>query len=56
MGACCCLQACKSVAYMLVIGLVLGQSLMVVSAADIVLYAKVSLFYNALWECIVVYT
>ena len=39
---------------MLVMGLVLGQSLMVISAADIVLYAKVSPLYNVLWECIVV--
>ena len=54
MGVCCCLQTCKSVAYMLVMGLVLGQSLMVISAADIVLYAKVSPLNNVLWECIVV--
>ena len=53
-GICCCLQTYKSVAYMLMIGLVLGQSLMVISTADIVLYAKISPLYNLLWECIVV--
>ena len=36
-GVCCCLQTCKSVVYMLVMGLVLGQSLMVISTADILL-------------------
>ena len=35
-------------------GLVLGQSLMVISTTDIMLYAKVSPLYNILWECIVV--
>ena len=39
---------------MLVMGLVLGQSLMVISIADILLYAKVSSLYNLLRECIVV--
>ena len=39
---------------MLVMGLVLGQSLMVISTIGILLYAKVSLLYNVLWECIVV--
>ena len=39
---------------MLVMGLVLGQSLMVVSATGILLYAKVSPLYNELWECNVV--
>ena len=39
---------------MLVMGLVLGQSLMVISTTDILLYAKVSLLYNVLLECIVV--
>ena len=39
---------------MLVMGLVLGQSLMVISTTGILLYAKVSLLYNVLWECIVV--
>ena len=38
----------------LVMGLVLGQSLMVISATGILLYAKASLLYNVLWECIVV--
>ena len=54
MGVCCCLQTCKSVVYMLVMGLVLGQGLMVISTADILLYAKVYPLYNVLWERIVV--
>ena len=40
--------------YVVVMGLVLGQSLMVISITGIMLYAKVSLLYNVLWECIVV--
>ena len=39
---------------MLVMRLLLGQNLMVISTMDILLYAKVSLLYNVLWECIVV--
>ena len=35
-------------------GLVLGQSLMVIFTTGILLYVKVSLLYNVLWECIVV--
>ena len=35
-------------------GLVLGQSLMVTSTTGILLYAKVSLLYNVLWECLVI--
>ena len=53
-GVCCCLQTCNSVVKILVMGLVLGQSLMVISTMDTLLYAKVSLLYNVLWECIVV--
>ena len=37
-----------------VMGLVLRQSLMVISTTGIMLYAKVSPLYNVLWECIVV--
>ena len=51
---CCCLQKSNSVVYVVVMGLVLGQSLMVISTMDILLYAKVSPLYNVLWECIVV--
>ena len=54
MGVCCCLQICNSVVNMLVMGLVLEQSLMVISTTDILLYAKVYLLYNVLLECIVV--
>ena len=41
--------------YVVVMGLVLGQSLMVISTTGITLYAKVSPLYNVLWEWIVVY-
>ena len=54
MGVCFCLQTCSSVVNMLVMGLVLGPSLMVISITGILLYAKVSPLYNVLWECIVV--
>ena len=40
--------------YVVVVGLVLGQSLMVISITGVMLYAKVSPLYNVLWECIVV--
>ena len=54
---CCCLQTCNSVVYVVVMGLVLGQSLMVISTTGSLLYAKVSPLYYVLWECIfVVYT
>ena len=51
---CCYLQTCNSIVYVVVMGLVLGQSLMVISTMGILLYAKVSPLYNVLWECIVV--
>ena len=51
---CCCLQTCNSVVNVLVMGLILGQSLMVISTTSILLYAKVSPLYNVLRECIVV--
>ena len=54
MGVCCCLQTCNSVVNVLVMGLVLGQRLMVISTTSILLYAKVSPLYNVLWEYIVV--
>ena len=47
-------RSATAVANMLVMGLVLGQSLMAISTMDILLFAKVSLLYNVLWECIVV--
>ena len=50
---CCCLHI-HSVLNVLVMGLVLGQSLMFISTMGILLYAKVSSLYNVLWECIVV--
>ena len=49
-----CLQTCNSVVYVAVMGLVLGQSLMVISTTGILLYAKVYPLYNVLCECIVV--
>ena len=54
MGACCCLKTCNSVLNMLVMGLVLGPSLMVIIIMSIFLYAKVSPLYKVLRECIVV--
>ena len=39
-GVCCCLQTCNSVANMLVMGLVLGQSLMVISTMVISCYMQ----------------
>ena len=39
---------------MLLMGLVVGQSLMFISTTGNLLYAKVSPLYNVLWECIVV--
>ena len=35
-------------------GLVLGESLMVISTTGVLLYAKVSALYNVLWEHMVV--
>ena len=40
--------------YVVVMESVLGQIMMVISTTGILLYAKVSLLYNVLWECIVV--
>ena len=51
---CCCLQTCNSVVCVVVMGLVLGQSLIVISTTGILLYAKVSPLHSVLWECIVV--
>ena len=46
---------CNSVLNTLVMGLVLGPSLMAISIMVILLfYAKVSLLYNVVRECIVV--
>ena len=53
-GVCCCLQTCNSVVNILVMGSVLGQSLMIIFSKGNLLYAKVSPLYNVLWECIVV--
>ena len=39
---------------MVVMGLVLGQSLIVVCNTGILLYAKVCPLYNIMWECNVV--
>ena len=39
---------------MVVMGLVLGQSLMVKCSTGVLLYAKVCSLYNILWECIAV--
>ena len=50
---CCCLHK-HSVVNVLVMGLVLGQSLMFISTMGILLYPKACPLYNVLWECIVV--
>ena len=53
----CCFLQILSVVNMLVMGLVLGQHLMLISSTGILLYAKVCPLYNVLWEFIVfVYT
>ena len=39
-NVCCCLQTCNSGVYVLVMGLVLEQSLMVISTTCIMLHAK----------------
>ena len=39
-GECCCLQTCKSVVNMLIMGLALRQSLMIVPTTGILLYGK----------------
>ena len=46
MGICCCLQTCNSVVNVLMMGLVLGQSLMFISTTSILLYVKVCPLYN----------
>ena len=43
---CCCLHTCNSDVYVVVMGLLLGQSLMVISTTGIMLHAKVSPLYN----------
>ena len=51
-GVCCCLKICNFVGNIVVIGVVLGQSFMVISSTGVLLYAKVSPFYILLWECL----
>ena len=48
---CCCLQTCNSVVCVVVMGLVLGQSLMVISTTGILLYSKVSPLYDMGVHC-----
>ena len=48
------LQTCNSVVYVVMMGLVLGQSWMFISTTGIMLYAKVSPLYNVLCQCNVV--
>ena len=50
----CCLHI-HSVVNMLVMGLVLGQSLMFISTTDIPLYPKLCPLYNVLWESILLF-
>ena len=57
MGVGCSLQTSNSVVNVLVMGLILGKSLMFISTTGIMLYAKVCSLYNALWEyTVIVYT
>ena len=49
-GMCCCLKICNSVVNIVVMRLVLGQSLIIISNTDVLLYAKVSPPYIVLWE------
>ena len=51
MGVCCCLQTCNLVINIVVMGLVLGQSLIVISSTGVLLYEKVSPLYSVLREC-----
>ena len=44
---CCCLQTCNSVVYVLVMGLVLGQNLMVTSTTGILLYIPFIMYYGS---------
>ena len=53
---CCCLQTCNSVLYVVVMGLVLGQSLMVISTTGILLYAKVSPFIMYYGSALLLFT
>ena len=54
MSALLAIKARVFVKFHTLMGLVLGQSLIVISTTGIMLYAKVSPLYNILWECIVV--
>ena len=49
----CCYLHILSVVNVLVMGLVLGQRLMLIFSMSILLYAKVCPLYNVLWEFIV---
>ena len=51
-AVCCCLQTCNSCITMNMMGLVLGQSLMVTDVTVIVLHAKTSPYYNVWHEVI----
>ena len=50
MGVCCCLQTYNSFLYVVVMGLALGQSLMVISTTGIMCYARVSPLYNVSYK------
>ena len=45
LGVCCFLQTCNPIVCVVVMGLVLGQTLMVIPTMGILLYAKVSLLF-----------
>ena len=53
-GLCCCLKICNCIINVVVMGLVLGQSFMVISGTGVLLCKGISLF-NVLWECLCCY-
>ena len=55
-GVCCCLQTCNTVVNMLVMGLVLGPSLMIISITGILSYAKVYPFINYYGSALLLFT
>ena len=53
---CYCLQTCNSVVYIVVMGLVIEQSLMVISTMGILLYVKVSPFIMYYGSALLLFT
>ena len=53
-AVCCCLQTCNSCIVMYMMGLMLGQSLVVTGVIVIVLHVKTSPYYNV-WHKVISY-